>query len=490
MAKPSASQFLSDVPAPMASTKPSASAFLSDAPQVPEPSMMDNIKSMPDILYQEGRGAINGATFGKYAQQTPQEQATDDSMMNPDGTAKTTMQRLAGSPYKVGQVVGDAIPLIAADFAAGIAVPTLVAKYGLNAFKAAVTGGALTGMTYAGLKGAVLGKPPVETAVDMAKQGLGFGALGAAGYGAGKVFDYATKDIPEKISTEYLNTPSAMAQQQRRTQLRTGEPSLGQQFLDKTDYGVGQSKNEVYNDMSRQLENNRMVIKDKLQQADASANSLESGAIGVPAKYETGPMGESVKTANETVRPKNVIDLNQVRANLEPIVSEQMDIGKPETANAIKELQNTFAQGEGIVSNARAYDLLTKLDSEVSNAYLKTPQNIPPGTEARAALANYLRQQLKTNVPEVSGLLSRNHFLMNSQTALLPQVSSSGGRGLPLENSWSWAARKAAGNRVGLGAARVLQSPVTTGIANVVSPVARQVSRYSIADQIAQRQKQ
>ena len=414
-----------------------------------------------------GQGIVRGATFGMAGKLTPEQQVQEESIMTESGKAKTDADKYL-NPQKVGEVAGSVIPLILSELAAGVATPILAAKYGLGALKIAMTQAGLTMAGYEGAKGAVQGKPPLETTANMAMGAVGGGVLGAGGYGMGQLYGAATKTLPEYIANEYLNTPAAIAQKARRT----NQPSLGKEFLDRTKYGIGSGQQEVYNKIGSELENNRMLVKNVIEKAD------EASLTGT-GTYGKGTLGEPVQIS--PIQQGKGIDLDVVKSKLTPIIKEQTDIGKGGTADSVDDLLRTFAPGEKVVSNKRAFQLLTELDAEVNNAYLKTANNIPPGTEARAALANSLREQLKQQVPEASQLLSRNHFLQKIQTSLLPQVSGVGG-GTSAFTTKPGILQTLIGNRVTLGAARGLQSTPFKETAKGVSSISRIGSKIGLSE--------
>src|SRR5207244_926495 len=140
--------------------------------------------------------------------------------------------------------------------------------------------------------------------------------------------------------------------------------------------------------------------------------------------YEHGTLAEPVYVSPLKSGPGGGINLDEIRQIVQPLIKEQSDIGNATGAQAIRSIMDEIAPGERVVSNQRGFDLLTKLDAEVNRAYTTLDQNtIPPGTEARKAIANELRIKLRQNVPEISDLLSQNHSLQMFDQSILPQVS-------------------------------------------------------------------
>lgn len=538
-----------------------------------------------------GRGVVSGLSFDTAGKPTKREEFEEGSLkISESGLEPKSFSEKYITPRNLGKVTGGLIPLVLSELTAGLPASVLITKYGLGPVKAAFAQGGMTGMIYGATRGGVKGRNPLQTVADMGSEGLAFGALGVAARGAGMVGEALTKDVPEFIGTQYVGTPPAMAQSARRK----GQDALGKEFLDRTKYGGGQSKNQVYDDIGREISDNRFVIRETLKQADEAGSVpveptvtkefvpernipfrqepkittekvperyvpytgiKEKGALGEPVRpvtpqyppsptaqvpplkqggftkeipqaqeptpgsftrdefgvpirtsepseipglqpqtklggfekenisgksgtYVRGKLGEEVKVSD--IQPGKGIDLDDVRGRLGSIISEQTDIGKAETANAVKELSGYFAPGEKIVSLERAYDLLGKLDAEVNTAYLKTPNAIPPGTEARAALANELRALIHQKNPEVGALLNRNHFLQSLQTSMLPDVSphkmNTGSNWLNAFTRW------AAGNRVALGVARTLQSPIVKEPIKVTAKATKQLSRMGLSE--------
>jgi len=447
---------------------PSQEPSLSSYAKAVLPSMKAVGSQMLDTNQKLGRGIVRGATMGLLEKKTPEEQAMEGSIFNEQGKEKTFADKYL-APEKIGEMAGSVVPLVISEMVSGTPDSLLVSRFGLGAVKAAMAKAGLTMATYEAAKGGVENKPPLETASNMASGAMGGGVLGAIGYGAGKVGEALTKDLPKAIATDYLNTPSSISENLRRD----GKTSLSEQFLERTKYGAGQSKNQVYDDISKELEQNRFVIRSKLQQAD------ESAMVGDVGTYRTGKLGEPIRISQ--LQEGSGIDLDKIRNNLAPLAKEQSSIGQKSQARTIRRLMSDIAPGRSVISKSDAYDLLGQLDAEVNKNYLKATNDIAPGTEARAAFANGLRQMLSETAPEVSKLINRNHFLQSVQTSLLPQVSDTGAKFGNVKNA---AVRFLLGNRFTLGAARGLRSPVVEQTTNVVSPVIKQATRLKLSETI------
>lgn len=521
-----------------------------------QPSWLDKAKQygsqMGEVFKQQGKGALG--SFGVDVR-TPDEKQADSLS---DSVMATPQQKAGSLSRKIGGYAGDMGNLIVSEFTAGVPAETLIAKYGAGPVMSLFTKGALTGATYAGIKGAEQNTPPKETVKSMGETGLGFGALNVAGYPISKAWEGLTKNVPEALANEYVNPSQKLAEKARLQ----SQPSYGRQFLDKTDYGIGQGKNEVFGDMQKEIGDNNMLIQNALdKRIEQTYLPKESTTItetvpekGVPflgtrersevtktftrqpkpgvtvtENIPERPLpytgeGKTKGTLGETIRPEvptynvkpneqvsplnlggferekyipsqpkglasdlsvpdaeppitktfitnkyvpttpdvppptlggfertkkigtggtyergllgeptrvspldtNVIDLNDVRSQLPKIISEQTDIGRADAAKAIADLSQEFAPGERVVDLKRADQLLTELDAEVNKAYLSDANSIPPGTEARQALANYLRDRISQMAPEVADLNSRQHFLLNTRNSLLSDPGVSG----------------------------------------------------------------
>lgn len=513
-------------------------------------SVLGNVKKF-------GQGAMEGATLetstindsGDITPAPPEPTSAPGSMMLSNGQAKPSFMEKYFTPNakNYGRAVGGIIPMVASELLAGAPAEALALKYGMGPVQQAMNAAGMTMASYEGLRGAAQAKPPLETAGNMAAGYISGVPLGAASYGAGKAIDFMTKDVPEGIANEYLNTPAKIADSLKQK----GKPSLGSKLLNETNYGGGMSKDAVYGDINGQLEDNRMLIRNKLQQADEVAqsgsqfsgrepiykfsnrqgieqgtpvvNTYERGALGEPVRtksetetlgfrykrggayagnppieqppgtYEPGALGEPTRISGLPTGPGGGINLDEVRAAAGPLAAEQGNIGKSAASNSIDALIGNVASGKRVVSNEEAFDLLTQLDAEVNKAYSAVdPNTVPPDTEARAAMANKLRDLLRKNVPGLDPLLSQNHTLQLAETSLLPQVS---GRP-PISRGGGWlkpAITGAIGSRAGLGVARGLGSLGTEGtvpntiLESGIKPVADVSSKIGLADYIDRR---
>lgn len=480
-----------------------------------------------DTIQQFGQGAAEGATAGGYtvnnkgdfelAQQEPK--AIPGSILNEKGGVNQTFSDKYSVAKGAGRLVGSVIPMVASELAAGAAAGPMALKFGMGPVLAAMNKMGLTFAAYEGMRDTAANKPPTETLGNVPGQYLTGMVFGAAAHGAGKLMEAA----PEALANQYLKTPARIAD----SQFKKGKPSLGRSYLDETTHGIGTSKGENYKDIAKQLEQNRMVIQDKLRRADELLQTPSVPPVeieGTPqleykpsetqvadpqapaqmklpggrkagervmidpkfqttqpggAKYDTlapgtgVPLDYSGRGFDPTFPKSNVdevagqlqpqpthmagyakrggIDLNEMRSAAGSVRAEQADIG-----NIMGEIG--VAPGEGVVSNQRAYELLTHLDAQVNKAYSSIdPNAITPADEARAAMANKLRELLRNSVPEVSELLGKNHNLMMFESALLPQLS---GRAMVSEGG-DWfkpAIAKSLGSRAGLGVARAIEA--------------------------------
>lgn len=456
-----------------AGVPPASAEIQAPPPQAPAPTWADKAKTFGSQLLEttkeQGKGIAG--SFGVDLRTPEQQQMEGSVMASPQEKSNQLSRKIGGYAGDVGMMMGGEELVKLAE----PALKELFIKYGMGPVKAAMARASMLGPLYESAKGAVNRTPPSETLQKMAVSAPAWGMLGAVGHGVGKLGEALTKDTPEYLANQYVNPSKAMGEKTRRNQLKTSVPSEGRQFLDKTKFGIGTSKNEVYNEMAGELEKNRAFIGSKLEQGTEAGKPSASKSEGV---YEKGALGEPSRVSD--LDPKKSIDLDEVRARLGPIMAEQGDIGKDAMASAIAELTDTVAKGERIVSPERAYELLTELDAEVNNAYLKTPNNIPPGTEARAAMATGLREQIYQKYPEVAEMAHRNHYLMNTQAGLLPQISGSGGGSFSIPGM----AKKLLGSRAGLGVARTLDSPVTEGIVQGSAPAVKGQARLGLSQQI------
>lgn len=525
-----------------------------------------------------GSGAMEGASFGAATidrggnvKASEKKQSLPGSIMQGDGSAKEDFTSRYSGVKGAGRAMGSLIPMVVSELLAGAPAKALVLKYGMGPVESAMTQTGITMANYEGLKGGAEGAAPLETVNNMARGYILGMPMGAAGYGISKGAEKLANSGAEGLADQYLYTAPKVNQAQKQA----GKPSVGRKFLNETPYDSTMSKDAVYGDINKQLENNRMLIRNKLQQADEAAmRQPETSISGTPqleykptqvetrtenpyqfpqmkarprrtddpelihlpnknletldephgdyyqrtdsprvgkgthfgGRYanETPGMGEEARRAQERtiaessrqpgrmaapVSNPKFVDLNEVRAAAQPLLAEQSDIGNKAASGAIDSLMGDVAAGETTISNERAYDLLTKLDAEVNKAYSAIDQNtIPPGTEARAAMANRLRELLRRNVPEVSDILAQNHTLMQSETGLLPQVSSG-----PLikraGDDWlKPMIHKAIGGRAGLGAARRLDAINMPGtlsnniVERAVKPAAANASKLGMAE--------
>lgn len=526
------------------------STFMSSLTKVPEASPENKFANGINDF---GSGAMEGASFGAATidrggniKGTEQGQSLPGSIMQGDGSAKEDFTSKYSGIKGAGRAMGSLIPMVVSELLAGAPAKALVLKYGMGPVESAMTQTGITMANYEGLKGGAEGTAPLETANNMARGYILGMPMGAAGYGVSKGVEKLANSGAEGLADQYLYTAPKVNQAQKQA----GKPSVGRKFLNETPYDSTMSKDAVYGDINKQLENNRILIRSKLQQADEAATSAseysappraenqyrhpektqgvakinetyERGALGEPVflkseaeplmarrpgpgysrtnqpyepqqppgTYRPGALSEPTKVSDLSSGPGGGIDLNEVRAAARPLSGEQGDIGNAAASDAINNIVGGVAAGETTILNERAYDLLTKLDAEVNKAYSAIDQNtIPPGTEARAAMANKLRELLRKNVPEVSDLLAQNHTLMQSETGLLPQVSSG-----PLikraGDDWlKPMIHKAIGGRAGLGAARRLDAINMPGtlsnniVEKAVKPAAANASKLGMAE--------
>lgn len=476
-----------------------------------------------------GQGAMEGATHdtitvndrGNLQPTAPEPASVPGSIMREDGSAKPSFMEKNFTPgaRNFGHAVGSLIPLVVSELLAGAPAEALALKYGMGPVKTAMSAAGMTMATYEGLKGAVQAKPPADTASNMASGYMTAMPIGAAGYGISKLGKYAANDLSEGLADQYLYTQPKVNQ----SQLDKGQPGLGKKFLKETSYGGSMSKPEVYSDIGGKLENNRILIKDMLEKADAEAaansqyagrepiykfsrgqnleqggvtnETYQRGALGEPilikkepemlgyrykrggayagnppieqppGTYEPGSLGEPNKVSNMTVGKGGGINLDEMRAAAGPISQEQSDIGSRSAANSVDDLMSEYgvAAGERVVTNSRAYQLLGRLDADVNKAYQALdPNTISPSVEAKAAMANKLRGMLRANVPGIGDLLSQNHTLQMAESSLAPQVAP----GPLLKKSGEWLRpliAKAIGGQAGLGVARGLEAAGTPG---------------------------
>lgn len=454
-------------------------------PQQAEPSFWEtaeaSVKSLPGIAKEELRGVVNKVSFGTLAKQTPEQEMLDQSIFTPDPNAEGGLRPKTfweeHPPYKLGQYVGEIIPFIASELALGKKAGELALKYGLGPVKAAMAREGMSMAAVEGTKGAVEGRDPIETTRDMAIASGGGGALGAVGYGASKGADWMLKDAPEGIMNQYMRTPAKMADDLKRSR----KDSLGRQVLDKTDVGFGDTKSKIYDDFAGELEQNNMLLESKLEKYSPTTQ------VPMAPSATTGPLGEAVRVggqAQATLKQGPVIDLDAIRQRLPALIQEQKNIGKPEMAAVLQELQNGIAPGEKYVTVKRGYEILRDLNSEINKQYLNETNQLAPGTEGRKVFADALRGMISEKAPEVSGLLARQHFLMNAQTALLPQVSGRAPIGGSADTIRT-VGNLALGNTAGLGLARVLNSPITEeAVKGVAAPVVNMGGRIGLSETI------
>ena len=504
-----------------------------------------------------GAGAMEGASFGAATINdkgnivgTQEPEDIPGSIMRADGTAKPSVsQRMSG--FKgAGRAIGSIVPMVASELMAGVPAAALALKYGMGPVRTAMNATGLTMATYGGLRGAAQNKPMMETAGNMATGYMTGMPLGAAGYGIGKGVDWLTTRGAEGLANQYLNTPPKIAD----SLMDKGKPSLGRQFLDKTKYGGMTPKADVYDDILLRREQNRMSIGNELQKADDVAAEAaaklpeqpqptfnkykypkqvqtkrhvtevyEKDPLGVPVltKTETDPLvaktrrgggmtgeyqqnpgtyrpdvlGTPSKVSDLPVGKGGGIDLREMRAAAGPVRSEQADIGAKNAVSSIDDIMGEYgvAPGETVVTNKRALEILTRLDSDVNKAYQALdPNTITPATEARAEMANWLRERLRQNVPSAASLLGENHSLNLFKTALRPQVS---GRA-PVSSGGDWmksAAANTLGSRGGLGLARRLDAVATPGtlsnkgVEKGLKPTARVGGRLGLAEYLEDR---
>lgn len=274
----------------------------------PEPSWLDKAKAaggqILEATKQQGKGALG--SFGVDVR-TPEESNADamgSSIMVPPEQKAGVLSR------KIGGYAGDAAMYIAADLAAGVAMPTLVAKYGLGAVKAAITQGGLAGAGYEAIKGAFNNTPPMQTVENMGRTGLATGALSVPLHYAGKVGEWLTQDAPEGLANQYLNTPKKIAEDL----YESNKPSLGKQLLGRTDLGIGTGKDAAYRDFGGELADNEMLIQSGLSKRVEQAMTPNQPNVQIngtpqltynPATVEN--RGLAARSSDPTIAPPTTV---------------------------------------------------------------------------------------------------------------------------------------------------------------------------------------
>lgn len=234
------------------------------------PAIKETAKATYGAIPEFGRGIVNQTSFGTLQKQ--ENPLPGESVFNPPESAGR----------KAGKVAGGIITLIASEALAGLGMPALVAKYGLSAVQEAVASGALTGAAYEGMKGAVQGKPALDTAGDMAKTGLQFGAMGAATYPLGVFANKIKKDVPEQLAQSYIPAPANLA----KDILRDEQPMLGSQYLEtaKTQAGanLGKGQRADYFALNDKLDALEANLQGKLDQRVSQATTPNIPQVPTP----------------------------------------------------------------------------------------------------------------------------------------------------------------------------------------------------------------
>ncbi len=246
-------------------------------------------KDSTAAIKQFGRGALSGATF-EVAGKTEEELAglgkgsvTERARLRPGplgfGTARGT-----------GQLVGFMAPLIASEMIAGVALPTIVAKFGLDAVRQSVARGILTGVIFEGAEGAASRRSPFETLKSMVKTAAEFGIISRIGVTLGKWRKFLGVEQPERTAEQFAVTPAKI----RAARFKAGKTTVGENILNKPE-------------QSTKVEPLLIETRDDLQRLQNKKNFMfegfEAESKPLTAQPEVPPAIEVGRTPVSTPRP-------------------------------------------------------------------------------------------------------------------------------------------------------------------------------------------
>jgi len=380
------------------------------------------------------KGAVRGATLG-----TVGKEEMEGSVFNDQGDVKSGYEKFAG---KAGELTGEVIPLIAAEMVAGVAVPSLVAKFGLDAVRAAIAQGAMTGAIFEGAKGAAQNKPPLDTAKSMSVGAAGFAGLTRAGQKLGSAREYLGEALPESMANYTLQTPQRI----RVDRTSKGKESTGELLLQNKE--LGNTPQEIF------------------AKSNAQLNRLEN-----QIQFKLGEYGSGELTNQPLI---NVKDVAGALDNL--IVNARKLNVDPERASKLEAIKTGFLSNkDGMLNLQQAADLRRLLDDEVGAAY--TSESMSTFKEALSSMANTLRSKIGQLDPELGQLFAEQSKLLSIKNSITPQINRGS---VPFKDTtvFSYLLNKA---RTSMGTARNLREGLGEP-SKVVAPMANKASRVGLSE--------
>jgi hypothetical protein len=454
-----------------------------------------------------GKGVASGATFGMAG-----KEPLSGSVFEPNPLTR-----------KAGQFVGGAIPLTAAAMTGGAAAGIGAEAAGASALGTGIMEGMGTGMTFEAMKGAAKGNPPIATVNEMAKTGLEFGGLGAAGQGAGYLRKVFGEGLPEYISNHFINSEKNVSVKLREQ----GKPSLGKQYLE-TDLPGFKNRNEVYDNAGQELSTLEGRIKSKLgnnaglgvtaEDFELHPEKMKDLKKGVVAFRDGGKVisarlgqkvnGQEIYNHSDLGVASNLnFDeatpgfLDNQGNFIEQYPKSDKVINTREIADSLDKLQENYKtgtrRGEVVkigtkkgnflednpdsLTKEEAMQLKRKLDDKVAKAYLNPEgQKTPAATEVDEHLANALRSKLYEVDPELGQLAAKESLMIRIRSGLgkTSTVSKYGGSGLP-HGFWSAMVNMAEGSPAANALAKGLD--VTMGEpSKFIAPIAQRASQVGV----------
>lgn len=294
--------------ADVAEAPPKKSYSLNDVAEVPsaqEKSLFQRAKDVLPFVLSPGpaftqsetgqaffKGAGRGATFGAMG-----NTGLEGSVMEPHPMAR-----------KTGEIFGVAAPLLAAEATGGASLGAASAMRGAGVFGQAVARGAGTGMLFEGMKGALTGRPALETVGEAMKTGLMFAGFGAGGQALGYLRKVFGETWADGLSNAFINTERRIAEKL----VEQGKPSLGGQALDKTDLAGFHNRKEVYDMAGEELFQLENRIKFRLQEDTEALKVATPSRTPASGLLEHKPgevqvVGRPGHTSGPTISPPTTV---------------------------------------------------------------------------------------------------------------------------------------------------------------------------------------
>ncbi len=393
----------SSVP-PTSSSDPTLDYFKSLAPKpgTPITSGFDKYKTMIESAVQNNpvtkaysefapefmKGIARGATFGAAFNPRPP--------VNPEIRPALTGHQKAGKI--AGEFAGTTLASIMAEAAAGVAMPAIVAKYGLGAVQAAVAKSGLGMALFSATEGAVQNKPPLETAnAMMTGAGLGMATHPIAAV-AGKLISKVATPFAGSITPEIERQAAAAESVGIKPRLATLTNNPAVQVMDRAaefvpGFGsdITKGKEEAVNKFNEYAQ----TVGDKISK---TKDPQILGNLGKEALVSYDENSTEIKNKiYESVLPKlqtAQIDITPITDKMQEIIQRRRGTLSPK---GLSELQQAFDELVG-------KEIPSKIVNQNGEPYTqKLTSTVKTFPELKRLVTN-IGNKSKFNNPAISGL--------------------------------------------------------------------------------------